>query len=123
VSPVSDAVDHVFEPPGKGPWELERTHYSRPVSSFAQAPLSEGFVKGFKEGAARYGVLLDHLKPGVLTLVPVQPAGGLRGAGGSMGPPPKPVLMLLTRLHPRDAQGIATSQAAIDGTLWRRNSA
>lgn len=58
------SAEPAFEPPGTGPWELETTHFSRPVTAFVQAAFAQGFVRGFQEGTARYGLLLDHLEPG-----------------------------------------------------------
>src|SRR6476469_6916829 len=89
-----------FAPPGKGPWELESTHASRPVTAFSQDAFLQGFSKGFAEGTARHGVLLSHLgagfSQGFLYNQPV-PVGAPAGA---MGPPPKPVLQLISRIHP-----------------------
>jgi rifampicin phosphotransferase len=108
-----------WEPPGKGPWELETTHFSRPVSRFAEKPFSEGFVRGFSEGTARYGVLLDHLEPGVANgFMYVQPAA-FAAPKGAMGPPPKPVLWLLTRLHPKMRARIRKSEQAVAERQWR----
>ena len=110
-----------FSPPGKGPWELENTHYARPLSAFAQAAVLEGFVKGFREGTARYGLLLDHLKPGFArSFMYVQPVA-FGAPEGAMGPPPKPVLQLLTRLHPAVRRRIARSAQAIQDKLWRED--
>ena len=121
MSSVSEPVERVFEPPGKGPWELETTHFSRPVTAFVQPAFREGFVRGFREGAARFGLLLDHLEPGFArSFLYTQPVA-FGAPPGAMGPPPKPVLMLLTRLHPAMRKRIATSQKAIDGKLWRED--
>ncbi len=117
----SGPVERAFEPPGKGPWELETTHFSRPVTAFVQPAFAEGFVRGFREGTARYGLLLDHLLPGFAqSFLYTQPVA-FGAPPGAMGPPPKPVLMLLTRLHPATRRRIATSQRAIEGKLWRED--
>ena len=121
MSSADQPAERGFEPPGKGPWELETTHFSRPVTAFVQAAFAQGFVKGFREGAARYGLLLDHLEPGFSrSFLYTQPVA-FGAPAGAMGPPPKPVLMLLTRLHPAMRRRIATSQKAIDGKLWRED--
>ncbi|MDQ3610937.1 MAG: PEP-utilizing enzyme [Actinomycetota bacterium] len=114
-------MERTFEPPGKGPWELESTHYMRPVTAFAQAGLAEGFVKGFVEGTSRYGLLLDHLELGYSrSFAYVQPVA-FGAPKGAMGPPPKPVLLLLTRLHPAMRKRIARSAKAIENKLWRED--
>jgi pyruvate,water dikinase len=121
MSSVENPVPLTFVPPGKGPWELESTHFSRPVTAFAQLSFAEGFVRGFSEGTARYGVLLDHFEPGYAqSFLYVQPVA-FGAPAGAMGPPPKPVLQLLTRLHPAMRKRIARSAEAIEGKLWRQD--
>lgn len=58
--------DVVFEAPGEGSWELESTHFQRPISRFASAAFQSGFPRGFSEGTARYGMLIDHMQPAVV---------------------------------------------------------
>jgi pyruvate,water dikinase len=121
VSSANTFAGREFEPPGKGPWELESTHYARPVTAFTQAAYSRGFVKGFTEGTARFGLLLDHLEPGyVQSFMYMQPVA-FGAPKGAMGPPPKPVLMLLTRLHPAMRRRIARSSEAIENKVWRED--
>lgn len=112
-----------WEPPGKGPWELEATHFARPVSRFTGPAFCEGFVKGFSEGTARYGVLLDHLEPGLANGFMYNQPVAFGAPKGAMGPPPKPVLWLLTRLHPKMRARIATSARAFDERQWRADLA
>src|SRR5215210_2544059 len=121
LSSVGRSTELAFEPPGKGPWELESTHFSRPVTAFAQGAFAEGFVRGFAEGTARYGLLLDHFEPGhARAFLYVQPVA-FGAPEGAMGPPPKPVLQLLTRLHPAMRKRIARSAEAIESKLWRED--
>jgi rifampicin phosphotransferase len=111
--------DVVFSAPGKGPWELETTHFSRPFARFSGAASVEAFPKGFAEGMARYGLLLDHLKPALVNgFMYMQPIAYL-APEGAMGPPPAPVLWLLTRLHPKMRARIATSARAFEHKQWR----
>ena len=108
-----------WEPPGKGPWELETTHFSRPISRFAQSGFAAGFISGFQEGTARYGLLLSHLKPGYansFTYMQPVPFGAPEGA---MKPPPAFVLKLLTRAVPKMRKRIAVSARAIADRQWR----
>ncbi len=121
MSAETSVTEQGFQPPDKGPWELEATHYSRPITAFLQPLMAEGFVKGFQEGTARYGLLLDHLEPGYArSFTYVQPVA-FGAPKGAMGPPPKPVLTLLTRLHPGMRRRIAQSAKAIEGKLWRED--
>ena len=108
-----------WEPPGKGPWELETTHFQRPLTPFIQDAMRAGFVRGFSEGMARYGFLLDHLKQGMsngFAYVQPVPFGAPEGA---MKPPPALVLKVLTRVVPKMRKRIAVSAAAFANKQWR----
>jgi pyruvate,water dikinase len=76
-------------------------------------------ARGFAEGTARFGLLLDRIQPacvnGFVYTQPV-PFGAPKGA---MGPPPKPVLWLLTRLHPKLRARVAASARAFEIKQWR----
>ena len=111
--------DVTWDPPGKGPWELEATHNARPMSRFGQAWFSAGFVRGFSEGTARYGLLLDHLKPDFVNSFMYSQPVAFGAPEGAMGPPPKPVLWLLTRLVPKMRARIAKSERAMANKQWR----
>jgi pyruvate,water dikinase len=64
--PTDDEQRHseepVFEVPGPGSWELETTHFPRPLARFGAAAIIAGFHRGFSESTARYGLLLDHIE-------------------------------------------------------------
>ncbi|CAM3672288.1 PEP-utilizing enzyme [Smaragdicoccus niigatensis] len=110
-----------FEAPGKGPWELETAHFPRPLSAFMQEPLVNGFIRGFTDTMARYGTLLDHMHPAVVNGWTYQQPRAYLAPAGAMGPPPAPVLWLLTRLHPKMRARIAVGKKAIDTKQWRRD--
>ncbi len=117
----SDVViaGRTFAPPGKGPWELETTHFARPCTRIVQQCFREGFVRGFSEGTARYGLLLSHLQPGVSAdFIYMQPVA-VGAPEGAMGPPPKPVMMLLSRAHPALRERINTAVTAFAEKRWR----
>jgi phosphohistidine swiveling domain-containing protein len=114
-------ADTEFRAPGKGPWELETTHFSRPMTRFSGLTYAEAFPKGFAQGTERYGLLLDYLQPGIANgFVYMQPVAYL-APKGAMKPPPKPVLWLLTRLHPKMRARIATSARAFENKQWRQD--
>ncbi|HET6627950.1 MAG TPA: PEP-utilizing enzyme [Nocardioidaceae bacterium] len=111
----------VFNPPGKGPWELEATHFPRPFTRFIGPAFLESFPRGFAQGMARYGLLLDHLEPRLVNgFLYQQPAAYLAPAG-AMKPPPNAVLWLLTRVHPKMRARIATSARAFKEKQWRKD--
>jgi pyruvate,water dikinase len=108
-----------WEPPDKGPWELETTHFGRPISRFAQRSFRAGFISGFQEGTARYGLLLSHLKPDFANnFIYVQPVP-FGAPEGAMKPPPAFVLKLLTRAVPKMRKRIAVSAQAMASKQWR----
>ncbi|MDT4913796.1 MAG: rifampicin phosphotransferase [Pseudonocardiales bacterium] len=108
-----------WEPPGKGPWELEATHFSRPFTHFVQPWFADGFARAWREGTARYGLLLERLQPAFCnSFAYIQPVA-FGAPDGAMGPPPKPVLWLLTRLHPKIRARIAVSERAFADKQWR----
>ena len=113
--------DVTFEAPGKGPWELETTHFSRPTARFSSAAYVEAFPRGFAAGSARYGLLLSHLLPKTANgFIYMQPVAYM-APEGAMKPPPNPVLWLLTRLHPKMRSRIATSARAFEEKQWRKD--
>jgi pyruvate,water dikinase len=110
-----------FNAPGKGPWELDSTHFSRPFTRFNGPAVIEAFPRGFAEGTARYGLLLDYLQPALVNgFMYMQPVAYL-APKGAMGPPPAPILWLLTRLHPKMRARIATSARAFESKQWRED--
>jgi pyruvate,water dikinase len=112
-----------FEPPGKGPWELETTHAARPMTPLAQAAFMTGFRTGFAEGTARYGVLLSHLEPGFSHGFFYNQPVAVGAPEGAMGPPPKPVLQLVSRIHPEMRRRHKAAERAIREKLWRQDLA
>ncbi len=113
--------DVTFDPPGKGPWELEATHFPRPFTRFIGPALLEAFPKGFAAGTARYGLLLTHLEPALVNGFLYQQPAAYLAPKGAMKPPPKPVLWLITRLHPKMRARIATSVRAFEEKQWRKD--
>jgi pyruvate,water dikinase len=50
-----------FEPPGPGSWQLDLTHYPRPVARFITAPAAtfeDPYARGFVESLRRYGAVI-----------------------------------------------------------------
>ncbi|MGH3982540.1 MAG: PEP-utilizing enzyme [Pseudonocardiaceae bacterium] len=102
--------DPVFDAPGNGTWELETTHFQRPITRFAAAAFMAGFHCGFAEGTARYGLLFDHIKAAMVNgFVYNQPA--MFGADGPNGAATE------AEMQAR----IATSARAFTERLWRKD--
>ena len=55
-----------YQAPGPGTWEQDPTHFPRPATQFIIDVFREPFMRGFKEGSARYGLLFSHLEPALV---------------------------------------------------------
>ena len=110
-----------FNPPGPGAWELETTHWNRPVTRFTQEAMTGGFVRGFADGAARYGSMLSHLEPGFSNDFTYMRAVGFGAPPKAVAPPPKLIFQILTRVVPKMRKRIQTAHDAIKNKLWRHD--
>lgn len=110
-----------FKAPGPGPWELEQTHFARPATRYVSTLISDPLARGFGEGTKRYGLLLDTLRMRFVNdfcYAKFVPVGAPDNASG---PPPRPIFMLLTRLHPEIRRRIATAPEVFAKKLWRED--
>src|SRR3954452_13919444 len=112
-----------FEPPGKGPWELESTHAVRPMTPLAQSAFLTGFKAGFSEGTARYGVLLSHLEAGFSQGFCYNQPVAVAAPPGATGTPPKLVLQVVSRIHPEMRRRHKAAERAIREELWSEDMA
>lgn len=111
---VDPAESVVFEAPGPGSWQLQEVQFPRPMTAFITPPMITGFRRGMAEGIARYGLLLEGFEPAILHgFFYYQPVP--RAA------PPRWLLSLLTRLHPRLRRRIARSRRAFEDRIWRED--
>jgi phosphohistidine swiveling domain-containing protein len=118
---ASSAPSLRFDAPGPGPWEAETAHFPRPITRFAADAFVRAFPLGFAEGTARYGLLLSHFKAALVNGFFYQQPVAFGAPEGAAGPPPKPVLWLLTRLHPKMRARIETCRLAFESKLWRKD--
>src|SRR5687767_13922485 len=108
-----------FKAPGPGTWELEQTHFARPATRYVASVAAEPISRGFGEGTRRYGLLLDTMRLRFVNdfcYAKFVPVGAPDNASG---PPPRPIFMLLTRLHPEIRRRIAAAPEVISKKLWR----
>lgn len=108
-----------FIAPGPGAWELETTHYSRPVTRFTQEANLLGFVDGFRASSARFGLMLSHLEPGYANGFTYMRAVGFGAPANAKGPPPKFVMQALTRIVPTMRRRMQTAHEAMENRIWR----
>ena len=94
-------ADVTWDAPGPGVWELETVHAQRPATKIVQTAWRNGLSKGFKYGTARHGAMLDYMQPEAVNAFMYMQARPFGAPPGAAGPPPAPVLWLLTRLHPK----------------------
>ena len=113
--------DIEFKAPGPGAWELEQTHFGKPATRYVSSVIAEPFARGFGEGTKRYGLLLDHLRLAFVNDFAYMKFVGVGAPDNATGPPPKPIFMLLTRLHPELRRRIAAAPEAIEKRLWRED--
>jgi len=116
------AMSHVeFTAPGPGSWELEQTHFSRPVTRYVSGFISDPMAKGFGEGTKRYGLLLDTFRARFVNDFCYAKFAGVGAPENASGPPPRVIFALLTRLHPEIRRRIAAAPEVFHQKLWRED--
>jgi pyruvate,water dikinase len=108
-----------FKAPGPGAWELEQTHFAKPATRYASAIISDPLAKGFGEGTRRYGLLLDTLRMRFVNDFCYAKFVGVGAPDNAVGPPPRPIFMVLTRLHPEIRRRVAAAPDVFANRLWR----
>jgi rifampicin phosphotransferase len=63
---TTQPLSRPFIAPGTGTWKQDGAHSPRPLTRWKFETFDGTFVRGFKEGTARYGLLFDHLEPAVV---------------------------------------------------------
>ena len=110
-----------FKAPGPGSWELEQTHFGKPATRYSTTLISDPSARGFGEGTRRYGLLLDTLRFRFANDFCYVKFIGVGAPDNASGPPPRPIFMLLTRLHPEMRRRIAMAPEALSKKLWRED--
>jgi len=110
-----------FAPPGPGVWELEATHLQRPVSRALAAVFPAAAIEGFREGMARYGMLLDYIDYAVVNrfmYICARPVGAPKEA---KAPPPKLIFKVLTKVHPEIRKRVRRVAEVWETKFWRED--
>lgn len=110
-----------FVPPGPGSWTLDTAHCDRPRSRYVQDLFERNASKGFRDGFATYGVLLDTIEfrsVGPFPYLAVRPLGAPPGASGT---PPKWIFKLLTAVHPAIRRRLKRARHVVDRKVWRED--
>ncbi|HYO75367.1 MAG TPA: PEP-utilizing enzyme [Thermoanaerobaculia bacterium] len=106
-------------PPGPGVWELESTHKQRPISRSMASSFPASATAGFREGMARYGLLLETMEFTVINrfvYLCARPVGAPKSAKGT---PPKFMFTLLTKLHPEMRRRLRRVAEVWETKAWR----
>lgn len=112
-----------FTPPGPGVWELESTHVLRPVTRAMEAIFPEAATSGFREGMARYGLLLEGLEFRTVNRFVYTAVRAVGAPPNAKGAPPKLIFKLLTKLHPEMRRRIRTIVETFETKRWRADVA
>jgi pyruvate,water dikinase len=111
----------VWTPPGKGSWEADGTHFPRPLTHFAGERIVAGFERGFAEGSERYGLFVAYFASRLVNrFVFMQPLPFDGSEGTAI--PPKPLFLLLSRLHPEARKRSKAADLAFKRKLWREDA-
>jgi pyruvate,water dikinase len=60
--PIEPPPIGAWAPPGEGSWELDVSHFTRPVTRLFEDRFPPAIVTGFERGCARYGTLISYLE-------------------------------------------------------------
>ncbi len=108
-----------FVAPSPGAWEIERTHFTKPVSRFMSVVFPPAMTKGFSEATKHYGALLDRIELATVNgfvYSAVRPVGAPPDANG---PPPRALFWLLQRVHPELRARIKRADQVFREKSWR----
>ncbi|MCE9507991.1 MAG: hypothetical protein K8R48_06735 [Alphaproteobacteria bacterium] len=107
-----------FKAPGPGSWELEETHFSRPMTRYISGIFPEHFARGFSEGTTRYGLLLDYFCAKVVNDFCYMKAIAVGAPESATGLPPRFIFMLLARLHPAMRKRLSFGRDVLARKIW-----
>src|SRR5262245_49824792 len=60
---TTQPLARTFAPPDAGTWKQDSAHSPRPLTRWKYEMFREPFMRGFREGTARHGLLFDYLEP------------------------------------------------------------
>jgi rifampicin phosphotransferase len=112
-----------FTPPGPGTWQLEMTHFVRPVSRSMATLFPDAMTAGFRWSMERYGMLLDCLEVKVVNRFVYFAARGVAAPPDAKSHPPKMIFKLLTKVHPELRKRIRTVAEVFATKRWRADVA
>lgn len=105
--------------PGPGPWMLEASHWSQPMSVYMSEIFPRAMPEGFGRCSERYGLLIEGMRMayiGHFLYVQIIPLGGPVDA---KGPPPKWLFKLVLKLHPALRKRIRRCGEVLAERTWQ----
>ena len=115
-------TDVTFDPPGPGSWILDTNHLDKPRCGYVSDMLDRHATDGFRQGFARYGVLLDTIEFRTVNFLPYMAIRPLGAPPGATGTPPKWLFTLLLRLHPALRRRIKRASEVVATKSWREDA-
>lgn len=109
-----------FEPPGKGPWELDSAHFDRPFPRYGRDLFARGFEEGQARSFERVGVPMKGFRVAFVHgffYMQIVPLVGEPEAGAKL--PPRWIFRLLSVLHPALRKRASTARRWLEGRGWR----
>jgi len=112
-----------FRPPRPGTWFLDPTHFSRPATRFHAEIFVPAFVRGFSEGFARYGSLLEYLDWAFVNGFPYYCPRPVAAPPHPGGHPPRETWDAVAATHPEIRRRLQTTAIVFERKLWREDLA
>ena len=113
------ATQESWSAPGPGPWALESSHWSLPMSVYMSEIFPQAMPEGFGRCAERYGLPLEGMRMayiGHFLYVQIIPIGAPIDA---KGPPPKWLFKLVLKLHPKLRKRMRRCQEVLAERTWQ----
>jgi rifampicin phosphotransferase len=110
-----------FTPPGPGVWELEATHMQRPISRAMEAVYPAAATAGFREGMARYGMLLETMEFAIVNRFIYMCARPVGAPKAAKAPPPRFVFKMLMKFHPEIRRRVRRVAEVWETRFWRED--
>ncbi|MBL4622717.1 MAG: hypothetical protein JKY89_10000 [Immundisolibacteraceae bacterium] len=117
-SNIASAGEKNWSAPGPGPWGLESSHWSMPMSVYMSEIFPKAMPEGFSRCAERYGLLIEGMRMVVIDhflYIQIIPIGAPIDA---KGPPPKWLFKLVLKLHPALRKRIKRSAQVLAERTW-----
>lgn len=111
-------AEATWHPPGPGTWELDTAHYAPTVSRPMRDMITEACETGLEAGMELAGAPLATMQARFVNGRYYRRMVPLIGGDRDLPTPPKPVLWLVTRIHPAFRRRTRRAAVALDERYW-----